>query len=88
MKYSRVGLKFEEGEPSEGMIEARSAAQWGHWVADADCGAGLIVTDGGALSRVGETSPEVALSVPIDWGSTGARGSEPVLLDDRSESYA
>ena len=61
------------------MVEARSAALWEHWVADADRGAGLTVTEGGALSRVGETSTEVALSAPIDWGSTRARGSEPVL---------
>ena len=53
MKYSRVGLKFEEGEPSEGMIEARSAALWGHWVTDADRRAGLPVTGGRASSRVG-----------------------------------
>ena len=88
VEYSRVGLKFEGGEPSEDMVEARSAALWGHWVADADRGAGLTVTGGGALSRVGETSPEVSLSAPIDWGSTGAGGSEPVLFDERSESPA
>ena len=70
------------------MIEARSAALWGHWVTDADRGAGLTVTGGGALSRVGETSPEMALSAPIDWGPTRARGSEPVLLDERNESSA
>ena len=86
MEYSRVGLKFQGGEPSEGMVEARSAALWGHWVADAGRGAGLPVTGGGALSRMSETSPEVALFAHIDWGSTGARGSEPVLLDERSES--
>ena len=68
------------------MVEARSAALCGHWVADADRGAGLTVTGGGALSLVGETSPKVALSAPIHWGSTGARGSEPVHLDERSES--
>ena len=33
------------------MVETRSAALWGHWVADADRGAGLTVTGGGALSR-------------------------------------
>ena len=61
------------------MVEARSAARRGHWVADADRGAGLTVTGGGALSRVGETSPEVALSALLDWGSTGEQGSEPIL---------
>ena len=86
VECSRVGLKFEGGEPSEGVAEARSAALWGHWVTDADRGAGLTVTGGGALSRVGETSPEVALSAPIDWGSTGAGGPEPVLLDEKSGS--
>ena len=45
-------VKYEEGEPSESMVEARSAALWGYWVADADCGASLTVTGGGALSRV------------------------------------
>ena len=86
-EYSRVGLKFEGGEPSEGMVEAGSAVLWGHRVADADRGAGRTATGGGAFLRVGETSP-TALSAPIDWGSMGARGSEPVLLDERSESSA
>ena len=58
VEYSREGLKFEGGEPSEGMVEARSAALWGHWVADVDRGAGLTVTGGRALTRVGETSPK------------------------------
>ena len=80
MEYSRVGVKFEGGEPSAGMVEARSAALRGHWVADADRGAGLTVTGGGTLSHVGETSPEVSLSASIEWESTGARGSGPVLL--------
>ena len=88
VEYSRVGLQFEGGEPSEGMVEARSAALWGHWVADAERVAGLTVTSGGALSRVGETSPEVALSAPVDWVPTGARGSGPVVLDERGESSA
>ena len=87
VEYSRVASKFEEGEPSEGMVEAHCSPV-GHWVADEDRGAGLTVTGGGALSRVGETSPEVALSAPIDSGSSGARGSEPGLLDERSESSA
>ena len=60
----------------------------GHWVANADRWAGLTVTSGMALSRVDETMSEVALSAPIDWGLMGARGSEPVLLDERSESSA
>ena len=81
VEYSSVGLKFGGGEPSAGMVEAHSAALRGHWVADADRGAGLTVTGGGILSRVGETSPEVPLSAPIEWGSTRARGSGPVLLD-------
>ena len=50
-------VQFEGGEISEGMVEARSAALWGHWVADVDRGAGLTVIGGGELSRVGETSP-------------------------------
>ena len=82
VEYSRVGLKFEGGEPSEGIAEARSAALCGHWIADADRGACQPVTGVGALSRVGDTSPEVDLSAPIDWGSTWARGSEPVLLNN------
>ena len=46
VQYSRVGLKLAGAEPSEGMAEARSAALWGHWVADADRGAGPTVTGG------------------------------------------
>ena len=34
VEYSRVGLKIEGAEPSEGMVEARGAVLWGHWVAD------------------------------------------------------
>ena len=48
------------------MVKARSAAYRGHWFADAGREVGLTVTGGGALSRVGETSLEVALSAPID----------------------
>ena len=72
-------VKIEGSETSEGMVEARSAALGGQWVADANGWAGFTVTGGGALSRVGKTSPEMALSGPINWGSTEARGSEPVL---------
>ena len=86
VEYLRVGLKIEGAETSKGMVEARSVALWGHWVADADRGAGLTVTGVGGLSGVGETSPEMALSASFDWRSTGAQGSEPVLLDERSES--
>ena len=88
VEYSCIGLQIDGIEPSEGMVEARSAALWGNCVAGADRGTGLTVTGGGAFSRVGKTSPEVSLSAPIDWGSTGARGSDPVLLDERSESSA
>ena len=66
VEYSRVWLKIEGAEPSEGMIDARCAALWGHWVADAGRGVRLTVTGGGALSHVGETSPEMAFSAFID----------------------
>ena len=77
-------VEIEGAEPSEGTVEARSSAHWGHWVADAGRGAGFTVTSFGALSRVGETSPQMALSASIDLGSTGARCSEPVLLDENN----
>ena len=69
---------------SDSMVEARSAALCGHWVTDADRVADLTVNGHGALSRGSETSPEIALSAPIDWGSTGERDSEPILLDESS----
>ena len=69
-------------------MEARSAAFWGHQVANAGRGGGLTVTGGGALSRVGEILPDVALSATISWDLTEARGSELVLLDERNEPFA
>ena len=69
------------------MVEARSAALWGHWVADARSGAGPTATGSDALSHVGETYSELSLSAPIEQKSMGAT-SELFLLDGRSESSA
>ena len=70
------------------MVEARSAALWGHQATDVDRGACLTVTGGGSLSCVGETSPKVALFTPIDRGPARAPDAKPVLLHERGTSHA
>ena len=50
-EYSRVGSNPKGGEPSEGMVEARSAALWGRWVANARREVGSAVTGWEALSH-------------------------------------
>lgn len=75
-EYSLGGSTTEGVERSEGAVEARSAALWGHWVTDVRRGAGSTATGWESLRR--QKSPEGALSAPINRRQRG-NGLGPVF---------